>query len=202
MLRVPGTKEITVNCTRCSNVDNESIEDVSEALIKIRNQIKDIVPFIQEHVNGCQNAYLSSIASSLGVRDRRRIKGMNEIHYDDIIQCTRYPDSVAIGVYPIDIHHNKGVKSVEFKKIEGSGIYKIPYSSLLPEHLDFIIANGKCISADDIAFGALRAMGPVMNIAVAAGTAAAMAAKDNSSAKKVDIMKLQGILRTCGIKDI
>jgi hypothetical protein len=202
MLRVPGTRDITINCTRCSNIDHEDIEDVSGALIEIRNQIKHIVPFIKAHVKGCQDAYLSTIASSLGVRDRRRIVGEQEIKYDDIINCTRYEDSVAIGVYPIDIHKNGARTSVEFKPIQGNGIYKIPYGSLLHQTLDRIIANGKCISADDIAFGAFRAMGPIMNIAVASGTAAAIAARENVTLKAIDIKALQKQLRTEGVKDI
>jgi hypothetical protein len=203
MLRVPGTKDITINCTRCNNIDNESIEEVSTALINIRRQIRQIIPFIKKNVRGCKAAYLSSIASSLGIRDRRKIEGMYQIKSQDIINCTRFDDSVAVGVYPVDIHKNRNDEmSVEFIEIQGNGIYKIPYRSMLPKNLDNVLANGKCIDADDISFGAFRAIGPLMNIAVAAGTAAAMAVEGKVSTKDIDVKDLQKKLREMGIEDI
>lgn len=203
MLRVPGTDTIAVNCTRCSNVDHESIEDVSRALLETRQQIRRITPFLREHVPGCRSAYISAIASSLGIRDRRRIDGVYEITSEDIIDCYRFEDSVAIGVYPVDIHRkNESGRAVEFIKIKGDGIYKIPYRSMLPKSLDNVIANGKCIAADDIAYGAFRVMGTLMNIAVAAGTAAAMAVKENISTKELSVSKLQSRLRQMGLREI
>ncbi len=203
MFQVPGTKDITVNCTRSNNVDHESIEEVSKALIEIRNQISKIIPFVKENVRGCKNAYLSSMASTLGIRDRRRIDGIYEIKSEDIINCIRFEDSVAVGVYPVDIHKKVNENTaVEFIEIQGNGIYKIPFRSMLPKHLDNILANGKCISADDISFGALRAMGPLMNIAVAAGTAAAMAVEEEINIKDINVKALQNKLRKMGIKDI
>ncbi|AOT69392.1 FAD-dependent oxidoreductase [Geosporobacter ferrireducens] len=203
MLRVPGTNDIVINCTRCENIDHESIEDISMALIELRQQINRIIPFIKENVRGCKNAYLSGIASSIGVRDRRRIDGMYELTGDDLIACKTFKDSVAVGVYPVDLHvrTNKN-SSVEFIKIGGNGIYKIPYRSMLTKTLDNVIANGKCIAADDVAFGAFRALGSIMNIATAAGAAASLAIKNNSSVKNVDIQELQGMLRKLGVKEI
>lgn len=202
MFRTPGTKEITVNCTRKTNIDNEHVEDVSEALMDIREQIKKIIPFIRKYVRGCENAYLSNIASALGIRDRRRIDGIYEISNEDILHCIRFEDSIAIGVYPIDIHKGPPYGGVEFKEILGNGIYKIPYRSLIPKTLNYVLANGKCIAADDIAFGAIRAMGPLMNIAAASGVAAAMAAKDHIPARDVSVSKLQVCLKHIGVRDL
>ena len=73
---------------------------------------------------------------------------------------------------------------------------------MLPKSLDNVIANGKCIAADDIAYGAFRVMGTLMNIAVAAGTAAAMAVKEDISTKELSVPKLQSRLRQMGIREI
>lgn len=203
MLRVPGTNEIAINCTRCDNVDHESIEDISMALLELRQQINRIIPFVKENVRGCENAYLSCIASSIGVRDRRRIDGMYELTGEDIITCRTFDDSVAVGAYPVDLHVKTNENSsVKFIKIGGNGIYKIPYRSMITKTLDNVIANGKCIAADDVAFGAFRTLGSIMNIATAAGTAASLAIKNNSSVKDVNIKELQGMLRQLGVKDI
>lgn len=203
MLRIPGTNDIAINCTRCLKVNHESLEEISKTYFTLRQQIKHIVPFIKENVPGCQNAYLNNIASALGIRDRRKTIGLYELTGDDLIHCRDFEDAVAIGVYPIDIHNpsQKGL-AVSFQQIEGSGIYKIPYRSLIPCNLENVLVNGKGICADDRAFGAFRVMGPLINIATAAGTAAAMTVQAGCRTRDLDITALKARLRECGMKEI
>jgi hypothetical protein len=201
MICVPGTRDIAVNCTRCSNIDHESIEDFSSALLMLRCQIDKIVPFIRENVRGCREAYLGCIAASPGIRDRRCIEGIYELKGEDVITCRYFEDTVAVGAYPVDIHKSSP-QGVEFIEIEGRGIYNIPYRSLINKTLGNVIANGKCISADDVAFGAIRVMGPIMNIATAAGAAAAAAVKQGAAVQDIDLPALQKTLESLGVHDL
>ncbi|MGI6584544.1 MAG: FAD-dependent oxidoreductase [Lutisporaceae bacterium] len=199
IVRIPHTNDIVINCTRCCGINHESIEDVSCSLINIRQQIKKIIPFIQNNVPGCKKAYLSSIAASLGVRDRRRIEGIYELTGEDIINCVKFEDSVAVGSYPIDIHSSSDKNNqVKFIKINSDGMYYIPYRSMLAKNTDYAIANGKCISADDIAFGGIRVIGTIINIATAAGIAASLAVLHKTGLKNVDISELKYFLKREG----
>ena len=87
---LPGTQSISVNMTRVPDVDVESIEDMSAALMEARSQIQCAVPYICKNVRGCEKAYLSSIASSLGVRERRKIVGQQLLKGEDLVQCTSF----------------------------------------------------------------------------------------------------------------
>ena len=202
MSPVAGTDQIAFNCTRCNNIDHESMEDISHAIMETRKQIDAIVTFLKETVSGCKNAYLSSIASSLGVRDRRKIAGLYQLTGEDVIHARKFNDAVAIGVYPVDIHIPKDGKDIQFIKIKGNGIYKIPYKCMVTQRLDNVIAAGKCIDGDDVAFGAFRAMGCIQCIGNAAGTAAFLAVKHNIGVKEIDINELQAHVRKDGVIDI
>ncbi len=203
MLRIPGTRDIAVNCTRSLRVNHESLLQVSASYRVLRHQIKEIVPFLVKNVPGCENAYLSGIAPALGVRDRRKAVCLYELTGDDVVTCRDFPDAVAVGVYPVDRHINTGNSSaVSFKAIEGNGIYKLPYRSMVPKNLEHVLACGKGVDTDDEAFGAFRTMGPLMSIATAAGTAAAMVVKDGCKAADVNIPALQEALRKAGTVEI
>lgn len=196
---VPGANELTINATRSVNIDHESIQDISRALIETREQIYRIVNFLKRNISAFKGAYISSIGSVIGIRDRRRIAGVYELKGKDIIEGKKFSDAIAVGTYPIDIHKNKnGI--IEFIEIEGDGVYTIPYRSLITEEFDNVIVTGKCIAADNVAFGSIRIIGTIMNIAEAAGTAANLAMRQNKNFHELDIRELQNILRDKGMK--
>lgn len=66
-----------------------------------------------------------------------------------------------------------------------------PYRSLLPKNCSNLLVAGKTLSCQSQAVGGMRCMPAAMAMGQAAGTAAAIAAKDNVSLKNVDIKKLQ-----------
>ncbi len=195
---IPGTSEITVNATRSININHESVQDISEALMKTRKQIYDITVFLRENLEGFKNVYISSIGSHIGIRDRRRITGVYELKGEDIIKGKKFSDAIAIGIYPVDIHKNKN-GAVEFTEIEGNGFYTIPYQSLITREFNNVIVTGKGIAADNVAFGSIRVHGTVMNIAEATGTAAYLAIRQNKNFKEIDIIELQNILKNKGM---
>ncbi len=191
---IPGTNEIAVNATRSVNVDHESSEELSAALFETRKQVPRIWQYLKQNAAGFQNSFISTISSSLGIRESRRIKGSHTLTGDEILNASHFDDAVATGTYPVDIH-NSETGSVDFFEIKGSGQYFIPYSSMICDGFDNVIASGRCISADDIAFGSIRVMGTVMNTAEAAGIAAALALKNSTPVGKINIKDLQALLR-------
>ncbi|WP_312337677.1 FAD-dependent oxidoreductase [Anaerospora hongkongensis] len=194
---IPNTCDVTVNTTRGNMVDHESIEDISRGLIETRKQIRRIIPYLRENVEGFEKAVLASIAPQLGVRDCRRIVGKYLLTGDDLIKIRDFEDAVAIGVYPIDIHDHK-VDGVVWQEIQG--VYKIPFASMVPVKSKRLIVAGKCISADREAFGAIRVIPIVMCIGEAAGYAAALAIKSNKNIDEIDVLVLRDALKKTGIQ--
>ena len=64
----------------------------------------ELYNFMKENVAGFENATLLASAPSIGTRESRMVKGKYTIVADDIVNCTKFEDSIARGNYEIDIH--------------------------------------------------------------------------------------------------
>lgn len=176
--------EVIVNMTRISEMNGTKANDLTDAEIYARTQVKLIVEFLKKYIPGFKNSYLSETATQVGVRETRHIIGKYMIEKEDIVECRDFPDSIARGAYPIDIHALKGsgLKLISLKKGES---YGIPYRCLLPKEIRFLLVAGRCISATHEASAALRVSATCFAIGEAAGTAAALAVKYKTSPDKI-----------------
>ena len=145
---VAGTPDsIAFNCPRLLNNDISR----SEAYIKGRECILRLSMFCREYFPGFEEAYISSIADSLGVRVSRRVKGKYIYTQEDLLSGKTFDNPVVISNYPIDIH-SKDKNSSKLEKVFKE--YQLPLESLIVDDRLFVI--GRCISADFEAQGALR----------------------------------------------
>ena len=145
---VAGTHDsVAFNCPRI--LDTELSR--SEAYIKARESILRLSMFCKKYFIGFENAYISSIANSLGVRVSRRVKGKYIYTKNDLISGKKFENPVLISNYPIDIH-SKDKNGSTLKKVYQE--YQLPIESLIVDERLFVI--GRCISAEFEAQGALR----------------------------------------------
>ena len=130
-----------------------------------------------------------------GYKLNKRIKGIHTVTADEYVNAFRYPDSIARGAHPIDIHVASGpAQNITFLKTPAY----VPYRALMaPTHSNLLVA-GRCLSADKTAFASLRVQASCMDMGQAAGTAAALAAGENTSVQKVDADALIDRLRAHG----
>jgi hypothetical protein len=78
--------------------------------------------------------------------------------------------------------------------------FQVPYRCLLPVNIDNLLVAGRCISTTHVAESSIRAIYACMLTGQAAGTAAAMSAKDGLLPEKVNISDLQSALKKQGIQ--
>src|SRR5699024_3516827 len=97
--------EVWVNMSAILGVDAVDAESLTEGEIQGRDQLKDIQTYLINYVPGFENAYFTKTAPFLGIRETRRIVGEYVMNRDDILNRRRFEDAVAVGSYPIDIHH-------------------------------------------------------------------------------------------------
>lgn len=143
-----GTSDaVTFNCPR---LIDESLSR-SDAYIKGRESILRLSIFCKKFFPGFKNAYISSIATTLGVRVSRRVKGMYVYTYNDLKSGKMFKNPVVISNYPVDIH-SAHKNSSQLKYVEKE--YQLPIESLIVKDNLFVI--GRCISADFEAQAALR----------------------------------------------
>lgn len=192
-----GEDVLHFNTTRVVKLDPTDPFDVSRAEVIARRQIHEIVSFLKENSKAFDESALISVAADIGVRESRKLKGVHILTADEIIKCTRFEDSIALGNYDIDIHNPSGTGTSH--RFFGDGeYYTIPYRSLLPKEFDNLIVAGRCLSATHEAQASVRIMPICCCLGQAAGTAAALALKSNKNAHTVDVKKLQKTLTENG----
>ena len=128
-----------------------NVKSRTDAYIKGRESILRLSMFCKKYLPGFENAHISSIANSIGIRVSNRVKCKYTYTKDDLISGKTFANPVVISNYPIDIHSDKKDKSV-LKKLNQE--YQLPIESLMVNDSLFVI--GRCISADFEAQAALR----------------------------------------------
>jgi ribulose 1,5-bisphosphate synthetase/thiazole synthase len=186
-----GKGEAWINMTRVNGLDGTNPASLTHGEIEGRRQIKDIQKYLIEYVPGFENAHFTKMAPFIGIRETRRIVGKYVMTADDILQCGRFNDAIAVASYPLDLHHPQGGGCT----LEWCGdCYDIPYRSLIPKKIENLIVAGRCISTTHEAMSAIRVMAPCMAMGEAAGRAAKMAVRQNIAPSAIDVQELRAEL--------
>lgn len=187
-IRQPIPGEVAINTIRLLNFDGSDIRDLSKGEMEAHLQIPKLIKMFKEHVPGFENAHLSSINASIGVRESRRVKGIKMLAHEDAIAGKKPEDTIALCSYFIDIHNGAGQGTYRVSIEEPFGI---PYGCLVSKDLENLMMAGRDISVDNITFGATRIMNVCMAAGQAAGDAAAMAVAGSYKPAEVDTKKLR-----------
>ena len=185
-----GEDVLHFNSTRVVMLDPTNPFDVSKAEVIARKQIHELIGFLKENSAAFNESALISVAVNIGVRESRKLKGVHVLTGDELINCTRFEDSIALGNYDIDIHSPTGT-GTSHRYFSDGEFYTIPYRSLLPKEYDNLLVAGRCISATHEAQASVRIMPICCCLGEAAGTAVAIAHKTNENVHTVDIKTLQ-----------
>ncbi|RXZ81665.1 FAD-dependent oxidoreductase [Paenibacillaceae bacterium] len=174
---LPGRPDVVyLNMTRVQHVDGTRMEDLTRAEIEGRYQIEEAVKFLRECIPGFEQCYLQRVATQVGIRESRRIKGLYTLTDRDVVSLRQFDDVVAQAHYMIDIHDPVG-NDTQYVELAKGTSYDIPYRCLLQNQVTNLLTAGRCISATHEAFSSLRVMSISIALGEAAGTGAALAGK-------------------------
>lgn len=191
-----GPGVVQFNANHIEIKDTTDPAQLSEAMLSGRRTAEQHLEMLKEfRPDAFRDAFVVKTAVIPGIRDSRRIIGDYLFTGDDWRARKSFDDEIGRNCYFIDIHKT-GVPHVHYNRGESHGI---PYRCLTPAGLRNVITAGRCISADDEAYGSLRVMPPCLVTGEAAGVAARMAslsAKPDSHA--VDVSELRTRLRERG----
>jgi hypothetical protein len=190
--------QINVNTTAVFGVDGTDPLALSRATVELTRQAARIGEFLKAHVPGFEEAYYVP-AVFAGVRESRNIVGLYEMTREDIEFGRRFDDGIGQACFPVDIH-DPDTGQASFVQIGGDGTYDIPLRALIPAGLTNVLVAGRCISADHVAHGATRNMGPCLTMGEAAGVAAAMAADRGVTIPALDVPALRTELARRGVR--
>ncbi|MBQ3005908.1 MAG: FAD-dependent oxidoreductase [Clostridia bacterium] len=185
-----GKDIVHFNTTRVIKHDPTNTAELSKAEIIARKQVLEMYNFLRENSESCKNATLISVATEIGVRESRKLKGVHVLTADELKNSVDFEDSIALGNYDIDIHNPSGTGTYIYK-FEPEQYYRIPYRSLLPKETDNLLVAGRCLSATHEAHSAVRILPICACLGEAAGIAAAEAINTNTNAHTVNISAVQ-----------
>jgi len=192
-----GQGIVHFNTTRIIKHDPTNAFDVSRAEIDARRQVFEMDQFLKKNCSAFANSTIISIASEIGVRESRKLRGVHILTQEELKNLTVFEDSIALGNYDIDIHNPAGTGTSHYYFKPGE-FYTIPYRSLLPKEYVNLLVAGRCLSATHEAQASVRIMPICACLGEAAGTAAALAMKSGRNAHTVDIKELQAVLKSHG----
>lgn len=196
-VKMPVPNVLHLNTTRVVKLDPTNPVDVSKAEMIARKQVQEVYEFMKKNADGLENSFLMMTAPEIGVRESRKIVGEYVLTEKDLLAFTKFDDAIAACNYEIDIHSPEGTGTSHYFFPLGE-YYTIPYRSLIPKTIDNLLVAGRCISSDHSAQASYRIMPTVCCIGEAAGTAVALAFKNKSGVRNVNVKALQDTLKAHG----
>ena len=150
------------------------------------------------------------------VRESRRIVGehtltseelyRNSLSYQNGNHNHEFSNAIAIGRYPLDLHHARfdsdmdmGEKEEYMISRNPVGNFQVPMDILIPRSVDGFIAAEKNISASRLTAGSLRLQPLTMMTGQAAGALAALAVLGDVQPREVKAIRVQRALLDAGV---
>ncbi len=165
---------IELGGTQNTILDNEEIRDqLWRCLFGVWDHIKN------KPGHGAENLALEWVGSVPGKRESRRFMGDYILTQHDVQSMARFPDAVAYGGWPIDLHPPEGIRSADppAEMHHLPGIYAIPFRCLYSKNIENLMMAGRNISVTHVALGTTRLMATGAVEGQATGTAAYLCKK-------------------------
>ena len=219
---IPAMPELSFRAdTHVFNLDTTDAEELTRAEIEGRRKIRAMLDIIRKYGPEDSSVHLADLASTIGIRETRRICASYRLTGDDVLSGLRFPDAIANGSYPVDTHHADGA-GITFRYLDGTQrvvpergkpaimgrwrdplpedptFYQVPFRSLLQERVANLMLAGRMLDADKAAFSAVRVMVNTNQTGEAAGVAAWMALDAGVPVQQVDPIRLRETLAAGG----
>ena len=195
--------ERMVNATQENRIDPLDPLAVCRAEVSLRRQIGTILAFLRNNIPGFEHIRLKGSASTLGVRESRRILGRHLLTEAELMAGAEFPDAVVHrACFSLDIHNPDGPgQSIHEERVPAMPRhYDIPFSSMCPLNCDNLITAGRCISGTHVAHSSYRVMRICMAMGQAAGAAAAIMARNGYTTRTLDVSLIRRHLIECGVQ--
>jgi len=169
------------------SVKSLNTPDVSLAELEAQKACYYVANFFQKNVPGFEKAYIVQIATNIGIRVSRGIQGevtltskdthsKQPVYFNDTIGC-RAADS----------------RFQETGEFFHAHSFDIPYRIIVPKKVEnLLVGSGKSVSCQPQ--GIIRSMCGCMIVGQAAGVAAALAARQGTTPRALNIQSLQQTL--------
>jgi hypothetical protein len=174
-----GGKEDALDAWHLSALQQQYRIDIWETFAKIHS------------TPGYEKLYIVDTASQFGVRMSRILDGEHTLTQEETMTHKTFADVVGIsGAWTNILYKGRRIPWRTDRPL-----WQIPYRALLPQKTENLLVAGRCFSFERALFEDARIIGTCLVTGHAAGAAAALAVLHNTSAKSVDIARVQNLLK-------
>ena len=195
----PG--ELLCNCTRIRGADGRELngviaEDISEAEVQGRRQVRAYARFFRETLPGCESSWINDTGVQVGVRQTRQGAGVAVLRNADVVAGRKCADGVARSPWPIELH--AGDKPRVEWLIDDH--YEVPWGCFVPERGEGLLFGGRCLSAEHEAVASARVTAQCFSYGQALGVGAVLAARDRLMPRQVPGEEVRRALNRAGAR--
>jgi hypothetical protein len=196
----PRPGELLCNATRVIGRDGRElnpllVEDITEAEIEGRRQVREYARFFRDRLEGCEDSFVNDTGVQVGIRQTRQIVGQRMLSNDDVVAGRKSTDAVARSAWPIELHSGEKPRLVWLC----DDYYEIPYGCFVPREGEGLLIAGRCLSAEHEAMASARVTAQCFSYGQAVGLAAAMALRSHISPSQLPVADLRDALRQSGV---
>jgi hypothetical protein len=186
-------KCISTVAVKVTDLSALKIEELTEAEIEGRVQSFAYEKFFSEEVPGYKESKIIGLSHQIGVRETRRVYGEHRLTKEECLEGEISDSTILLCGAPIE-DHRKGKDEQDetfWEYIPGSGVYGVPYGTIVPKGSAMVWVVGRCFSATHDAHASCRSMAQTMSMGQAAGLAAIQSLQKDCDAKLVDVALLR-----------
>ena len=166
--------------------DNETIRDeLLSVALGIWDHIKNGAGESSDTQDPFEAAYwaLDWIGFLPGKRESRRFVGQHILTEQDVLASREFPDSIAYGGWPLDLHPPQGVDAADQQPCTQTPVpylYDLPLRCCIARDFSNLMFAGRNLSATHVAFSSTRVMATCAVVGQGVGTAAAHAVRHDA----------------------
>ena len=182
----PRPHELLCNATRIVRSDGRELnpllaEDLSEAEISGRRQVREYARFMKDHVEGCEESFVNDTGVQVGVRQSRQVQGECCLANEDVLAGRKSRSGIARSPWPIELHSGEKPRLTWLL----NDYYDVPYECFVPAQGESILVAGRCLSAQHEAMASARVTAQCFSYGHAIGHAAAIAVKEGLAPRAI-----------------
>ena len=193
-------KCISTVAVKVAGLNALNVNELTRAEIEGRKQAFLFESFFRKEVPGYNDAKIIGLSHQIGVRETRRVYGEHRLTKEECMSAQIPDDSIFLCGAPIEDHREgkNGASETHWEYIPKSGIYGVPYGTIVPKGGQTVWVVGRCFSATHDAHASCRSMAQTMSMGTAAGLAAVQSLTDDLAAKELDVSLLRDELYRTG----
>ncbi len=172
-VRMPQEGVFMINTSRLTDVNGIDGWSVSDAMVRGRREVFELIDILRKHFPGFANARLRFIATMPGIRETRRIEGEFTLTVDDLMNDVDFEDTIGFSCYGWDLPDPKRPSFQPMEKRRIRSVTPIPFRIMRPKGVSNLSCPGRSVSVERDVLGPIRVMAPCMAMGEAAGTYAA-----------------------------